>query len=619
MPANPIRTLIEAFAIKRPGSATPTESRLHGEGKSEKKPANRPKIILLIAILLIAGFLWMFLKGFVASSSDGVVPGAIREARIAVLPFENKTGDPSLDALGIMASDWIIQGLVYLGDVQIVSFENIQDNIKYAGNDDLGGQFAARTGAEKVVKGSYYLDGKGLVFESQVVDTKTGQVELIMPTVKGPGEGQGMLVSQLQQKFATAFAAKGHEFSPGIAQDPPSYDAYQLYRKGTDLYGTDFERSIDLQNQAIQKDSNFFWPYIFVAGAYFMDGEKAKADSVFNLIKRRINVERLPQTHKQWYLHWQAILNKDLRTAFETIIKTFEIDPKQFMTNLEAGIMANDLNMPGEAVRILGFIEPEHVDLRHEFNTWWHRHYAHNLYRLGRFEEAESILNFIPAHLRRHWNYYDRMAEIFITRDQDERLDGLMKELLNSGRPPLDKLSAFLFIAERYGAKKQNDKQALWANRGIAWIDEQAERLGINSYFPGALYYMAGQYQKALPWLQKATKEEGPNWLQISKEGPGWLQLSRLGCCYLALQDSVSAQHTLAEMERWYDKTKDAGYLIAQAHLYAKQGYKDRAVALIKEAFRKAHPYDPSGYENDFLFVPLQAYPPFEDFVRPQG
>lgn len=561
----------------------------------------------------------MFRKGFAPSSSDGAVSEEIRDARIAVLPFENKTGDPSLDALGVMASDWIIQGLVYLGDVQIVSFENIQYNIKYAGNDDLGGQFAARTGAEKVVKGRYYLDGKALVFESQVVDTKTGRVDLAMPTVKGPAESQGGLVSQLQQKFATAFAAKGHEFSPGIAQDPPSYDAYQLYQSGTDLYGTDFDKSIELQNQAIQKDSNFFWPYIFVAGAYFMDGEKAKADSVFNLIKGRIDVERLPQTHKQWYLHWQAILNKDLRTAFETIIKTFEIDPRQFMTNLEAGIMANDLNMPGEAVRIFGFIDPEHVDLRHEFNTWWHRHYAHNLYRLGRYEKAETVLNFIPAHLRRHWNYYDRMAEIFITQGQHERLDGLMHELLASKCPTTDKLSAFLFITERYGAKKQNDKQALWADRGIAWIDEQAGSLEVNSYFPGALYYLAGQYQKALPWLQKATKEEGPNWLQISKEGPGWLQLSRLGCCYLALQDSVSAQQTLAEMERWHDKTKDAGYLIAQAHMYAKQSDKDRAVALMKEAFRKAHPYDPGSYENDVFFVPLQEYPPFEDFARPQG
>lgn len=619
MPANPIRKIIEAFEPKGQGLPPSTAGQLNGRSSPPKKKPNRPKAILLMAILLLTGAaLWMFRKGF-SPSSGGAVSEEIRDARIAVLPFENKTGDPSLDALGVMASDWIIQGLVYLGDVQIVSFENIQYHIKYADSGGLEGQFAARTGAEKVVKGSYYLDGKGLVFQSQVVDTKTGRVELDMPTVKGPAESQGMLVSRLQQKFATAFAAKGHEYSPGIAQDPPSYDAYQLYQRGTDLYGTDFEKSIELQNQAIQKDSNFFWPYIFVAGAYFMDGEKTKADSVFNLIKRRIDVDRLPQTHKQWYLHWQAILNKDLQAAFETIIKNFEIDPKQFMTNLEAGIMANDLNMPGEAVRILGYIDPKHVDLRHEFNTWWHRHYAHNLYRLGRYEEAESVLSFIPAHLRRHWNYYDRMAEIFITQGQHERLDGLMHELLASNRPTTDKLSAFLFITERYGAKKQKDRQALWANRGIAWITDKADRTEVNSYFPGALHYMSGQYQQALPWLQKATQEKGPNWLQISKEGPGWLQLSRLGCCYLALQDSASAQQTLAEMQRWYDKTKDAGYLIAQAHLYARQGFKERAVALIKEAFRKAHPYDPGGYENDVFFVPLQGYPPFEDFVRPQG
>ncbi|PHN02055.1 hypothetical protein CRP01_34030 [Flavilitoribacter nigricans DSM 23189 = NBRC 102662] len=544
---------------------------------------------------------------------------AIREARIAVLPFENHTDDPSLDVLGVMASDWIIQGLVYLGNVQIVSFENIQDNLKFAQNDNGWEQFAARTGAEKVLKGTYQLDGQELVFQSEVIDTETGQAELVMPTVKGPKGKQLLLVSQLQQKFATAFAAKGHEFSPGVAQDPPAYDAYQLYQKGTDLYSTNFAGCIELLNQAIQKDSSFFMPYLFVTGAYFMDGEKVKADSVFGLINRRIDIERLPQTHMQWYLHWKAILNKDLRTAYEAIIKNFEIDPKQLMTNLETGIIANDLNMPEKSVRILGAIDPEHVDLRHEFNTWWHRHYAHNLYRLGRYEEAEQILKRIPPNLRKHWNYYDRMAEILIAKHQEERLEDLMQDLLHSDRLVSDKLLTFLFVSERYGHRKRETEQNYWAERGLAWAMEQSDTQETNSYLLGNLYYLAGQFQKALPWLQKATREKGPNWLQVTKEGPGWLQLSRLGSCYLALGERAKAQDTLLEMDKWYDKTKDAGYLIAQAHLYARQNDKERAMDLIREAFNKAHPYDPSGYENDFLFVPLQGYPPFENFVHPKG
>jgi hypothetical protein len=38
-------------------------------------------------------------------------PAALGDRRVVVAPFENRTGDPSLDPLGAMARDWIAQGL----------------------------------------------------------------------------------------------------------------------------------------------------------------------------------------------------------------------------------------------------------------------------------------------------------------------------------------------------------------------------------------------------------------------------------------------------------------------------------------------------------------------------
>ncbi|MEM9887702.1 MAG: hypothetical protein AAF849_17535 [Bacteroidota bacterium] len=582
------------------------------------KATSTKRVLLVVVLLSIAAIVW-FTKASVGSSTDGnTAYQEIGDAKIAVLPFENKTDDPSFETLGIMAADWIIQGLVYLGNVQIVSHTNIQDHIQYLDQDDLHNEFAARTGAEKIVRGNYYLDGGYIFVESEVIDLRSGKIEWVMPVIKGAIENPDELIGQLQQKFATAFTASGHYFSPGVAQSPPTYGAYQLYQQGTNLYGANFTKSIELFNQAIQKDKRFFMPYLFVTGAHFMNGEKAKADSVFNLIKTHINIDYLPPTQKQWYWHWRAILNKDLPTAFENILLNLEVDPKQLMTNLEAGIMANDLNRPAEAVRIFNFIEPEHVNSSTELSTWWHRHYAHNLYRLGRFKEAESILAYIPKHLRRHWNYYERMAELLIAQAQEERLEQLVQDLLQNSGSLTDHLSTILFIAERYGVQQQTDKQIEWANRGLEWITQQPQTMDINSYFPGTLYYIAGDYQQALPWLQKAIGED-LNWLQISKGEPGWLQLSSLGSCYLALGDLEHAQQTLVRMQEWYERSQDAGYLIAQAHFYAQQGNKDQAVAKIKAAFQKAHPYTPRAYENDFLLLPLKDYPPFESFVRARG
>ncbi len=36
----------------------------------------------------------------------------VGEERIAVLPLENRTGDPAQDQLGALAADWVTRGLV---------------------------------------------------------------------------------------------------------------------------------------------------------------------------------------------------------------------------------------------------------------------------------------------------------------------------------------------------------------------------------------------------------------------------------------------------------------------------------------------------------------------------
>lgn len=254
-----------------------------------------------------------------------------------------------------------------------------------------------------------------------------------------------------------------------------------------------------------------------------MDGKKPQADSVFALIGSRVAIDRLPRIEKQWYLHWKAILEKDLQSAYETILTVTEIDPKQFISNLEAGIMADGINRPAEAVRIFGLIKPEHAPSEFEAYTWWHSHYAHNLYRLGQYDQAFAILEFVPPRLRQAQNYYNRLAEIYIAQTNTKALEQMMDGLLASNVPGEEKIKTFLFIAENYGARQQPVLQKKWAERAMAWCEKTASDYTPPSYLKGAFPYLAGQYQKALPMLHQATREKGLDWLQMTKEGPGWV------------------------------------------------------------------------------------------------
>jgi len=60
---------------------------------------------VVVAAAAVASFLWL-------RARDAVPALDVEATRVAVAVFENRTGDASLDPLGIMASDWIAQGLV---------------------------------------------------------------------------------------------------------------------------------------------------------------------------------------------------------------------------------------------------------------------------------------------------------------------------------------------------------------------------------------------------------------------------------------------------------------------------------------------------------------------------
>ena len=268
---------MQVYALQGKDLIVPNKEDLTGKGKLIPSTASKvKKWALAAAVIFILGLL-RFFSPF--GNIDSSVPKNLRDARIAVLPFENKTGDKELDIIGDMASDWVIQGLMYLDDIQLVGFESIQENIKYASIGDSSRNFARRTGAQKIVKGRYYISGDDLIFQSQIIDINSGKIELTLPQIKGPKDDNAALVSELQAKFVTAFDAQNHNFSPGIAQNPPPHKAYQLFREGLDIYSEDAVESRHLFAQAIEMDSSFFWPYIWATASFFNEGKGKDASN----------------------------------------------------------------------------------------------------------------------------------------------------------------------------------------------------------------------------------------------------------------------------------------------------------------------------------------------------
>ena len=172
---------MEVFALANEGLLVPKRTEIEGKLKPKSK-RNLPILLGLMAVVLSAGG-WLF---WTQNNKSPLLPAAILDSRIAAIPFENKTNDKQFDMLGDMAADWIVQALMNLNDYKVVSSETVRQHLPaLSAETDDWDAFRKRTGAEKIIRGSFYSSGKELIFQTQILDTQTGEIEFAFPEIIG--------------------------------------------------------------------------------------------------------------------------------------------------------------------------------------------------------------------------------------------------------------------------------------------------------------------------------------------------------------------------------------------------------------------------------------------------
>ena len=602
---------VEVFALANEGFTIPKRAKMQGKGKPLRTLGTRSLFKLgsvgFLVMLLGAALFWFFSAR--GQQDQSTVSEEIRTSRMAVLPFENKTGEESLDILGDMAADWIVQGLMEMPDMKVVTFDNVKDHIEFAGSSGSQMEFAKRTGAEKLIRGRFYLEKDQLTFQSQVVNVETGEIERALPGIVGPREEVSTLVVELQQKIMTSFMAEADIINEKISQNPPKLEAYRYYQENIEYFFGNPDQSISLLKKSIEADSSFFWAYGFLGIQYRNIGQHAQADSTLKLVESRIGVEKLNGYERSWYLHFQAVIKKDYMLAYELVLKILARDPKNFIAAIQASFFAHYLNQPQQVVEISQEFDPTHVPMEYPVHARWFRHYAHALYRLGRYDLSLEVSRWVIPKLRTRLAYYDRRSEVFVAQEQADSLEALIRDMQAHQQPANEILDEHLYIAERYGVRQVPDQQQEWASKAIAWAKAYSGDEALSDYHLGYAHYMAADFEKALAYFDKP----------YAKSPPSAALLTRMGCTYAQLGQAGKAQEMIRELGNRYRENGSAWRLADQARIYSILGEKEQAVDVLRQAIDVYYFYNPGCYREDIMFVPLQGYPPFEELVKPKG
>jgi len=353
--------------------------------------------------------------------------------RVVAIPLENRTGDSTLAALGMVTADWLTHDLVGSGLVRVIPPSTVRRTL-LSGNSvgiEDGIRLARRVGADLAVTGEYYLRGDSLLFRATLSNTETGELLRTVPSVTAsrasPLDGVEAMRRRTIGVLATVVDRRLSRWAQP-ASSPPSLEAYDVFAAGLDaFFVNDLARAADLFAASYASDTSFTAPLIWQVFAVRNADHWHLADSLVDFLMARRS--RLAPWDRGMTDYHAAYNRLDWEAAYRVISRLTEDTPGSDWLYL-VGVMALRTNRPARTVEVLESLDVEQGWIR-DWPPYWGTlatayHYLgqydlelavirkgrtrfpdhvglqaqelHALAALGRVEEAEAAFELLLSH-----------------------------------------------------------------------------------------------------------------------------------------------------------------------------------------------------------------------------
>ena len=285
-------------------------------------------------------------------------------SRVVVAPLENRTGNPALEAVGSMVAEWVTQGLLRTGLVQVVDARTMLQTARDAGRQ--GGDLylrtlAERTGAGTVVSGSYFVEGDQLRFLMRITGAPSGEVRHTVDVVNAPITRPTAALEPLRQRITGALAVlldpRLNNWTARTSQ-PPTYEAYAEFLLGMQTFGTDYENSVRHFAHAAQLDSGYWQAKLWAGMSYANLRRYRPADSLFQILDHnRANLAPYDEANLDYF--YAGFVRGDWEASYRGGRRMIELAPGAGHAFYAAGLTAQITNRPQEAVETLMRVDTE--------------------------------------------------------------------------------------------------------------------------------------------------------------------------------------------------------------------------------------------------------------------
>jgi eukaryotic-like serine/threonine-protein kinase len=297
------------------------------------KKAVVPAVLLAVAALAAAG--WFFLL------KKGAPPAPSHRHSVAVMTFENQTGDKSYDYLGKAIPNLLITSLEQSRDLSVVTWERMRDLLKQMGRDeagtidaDLGFELCRREGVGTIVLGSYVKAGEMFATDVKVLDVATKR---LLKSAGSKGDGLRSIldrqIGELSREISNGVGLSDREFPASEVRiadrTTSSMEAYDFFLKGREAFEKFYyDEALKSLSRAVELDPEFAVAYLFLARAHGALNDPRNQNLAFEramvLSDRATEKERL-------YIQaaYAGVVEKDMDKRLRILRRLAEAYPKE--------------------------------------------------------------------------------------------------------------------------------------------------------------------------------------------------------------------------------------------------------------------------------------------------
>jgi tetratricopeptide (TPR) repeat protein len=602
--------------------------------------------LVIIGVAAIAVAVWQLLPA-----------KKISQTSIAVISFENQTGDKSYDYLQKAIPNLLITSLEQSKYLQVTTWERMHDLLRQIGKEDteaidreLGFELCRMDGVKAIVLGSFVKAGDMFATDAKVLDVQTKK---ILKSTSSKGEGVRSIlerqIGELSKEISRGLGISERKIEPAQVQvaefTTSSIEAYRYFLNGRDeyekFYYNDSRKSLE---KAVELDPNFAVAYLCLARAYGSLGmsklrkeayEKAKVLSQKASEKERLYIEagyalsiensrekqfRIYQQMAQKYpkekqVHYNLGSYYDINRMFDKAIEEYnralELDPNYGYALNQLAYMCSDMGNDEKAIEYFKRYAAVSPGDANPLDSM-----AELYFRMGRLDESiakyKEALEVKPDFFDTYW----RIGYIFSLK---ENYAEAMK-WVDQG----------ITMAPTQGAKAEG---YLWKSFYHYWLGSQEKSLDDLKKLENLAEEVGSEGIKAdVDWMMgwilskrgdfKESRMRFKSWLDyyLKTRPEDIIDITALSSIYLGLVDLKegkidSAKSRVAEIKSQFPNTHASyrnfiqiGYDILQGEVLLAEGSVEKAIAYLEKAPPLAKP--PSLQ----LILPFNA-PFFKDVV----